>query len=412
MYDNFRRVMSVDRNYASITVVIMAVIVYGSLYPFAFGANDTPGGAWRALLATWNGPSGRYDVIANVLFYLPLGFFGVRSTGLRSVAARVALVLAAGTALSISMELLQFYDAGRVSAMSDVYANVAGILFGAMAGTILAVRFPVQRLRFLGRRPFVFVLLMGWLGSRLFPYVPAIHLHKYWTALQPLVVAPAFPPLDVFRHLARWLAVAVLLEELSDSGFGRLGYRCCSARRLNCQGRDRRNSALSGRGGRRLPRSADLERRSLAAASSSVDRAVVVCRVGCADRSGAFSIRANRTELSMDSICVADGGFVLYRGALLFGEGVHRRHPGLVDGARGSALDGGAHIERDSDHGAQPRADAAARTRGRPHRHASADPGRSRDAVDRRDRRSLCGSPKSVNAHRRRDAHRHCARIS
>jgi VanZ family protein len=110
------------------------------------------------------------------------------------------------------MELLQVYDAGRQSSLSDVYANVFGTFLGAVTSASLAHRLRIPEVRVLGNRPFVPLLLLCWLGNRLFPYVPAGDLQKYWRALQPLVIVPAFPPVDVYKHVARWLAVAILLE--------------------------------------------------------------------------------------------------------------------------------------------------------------------------------------------------------
>ena len=178
----------IDRNCASITAGIVTVIVYGSLYPFSFYGNDVVGGPLRALLSTWRTSPDHYDLIANILFYMPFGFFAVRSLMRPSLTVRMGLVLVCGVALSAAMELLQVYDAGRQSSMSDVYANFAGTLLGAATSAGLAQRLQIPELRALGNRPFVPLLLLCWLGNRLFPYVPAGDLQKYWRALQPLVM--------------------------------------------------------------------------------------------------------------------------------------------------------------------------------------------------------------------------------
>ncbi len=54
---------------------VLAGIVYGSLYPFDFRPNARPGDPIHTLLATWRLISNRGDVMANVVFYLPAGFF-------------------------------------------------------------------------------------------------------------------------------------------------------------------------------------------------------------------------------------------------------------------------------------------------------------------------------------------------
>jgi hypothetical protein len=58
---------------------------------------------------------------------------------------------------------------------------------------------------------FARLLLLAWLGWRLYPYAPTIDLHKYWHAIQPLLSAP--PPLyDIFRYGVLWLGTLFLLQ--------------------------------------------------------------------------------------------------------------------------------------------------------------------------------------------------------
>jgi VanZ family protein len=210
----------IQPKFAFITAVVAAAIVYGSLYPFAFYHHA--GDPLRALLGTWNIFSSRGDLIANVLMYLPFGFFAIQSTRHMSSVLRVGLVLFAGMMFSTALELTQYYDRGRDSAMSDIYANAAGTLIGALAGASItrAVRLPA--IANVQRRPFVLLLLACWLGYRLFPFAPVIDLHKYWGAVKPLIFAPKLPFLDLYRHFAIWLVIALLLEALLDTAYHRL----------------------------------------------------------------------------------------------------------------------------------------------------------------------------------------------
>jgi len=121
----------------------------------------------------------------------------------------------------LSIELLQFYDEGRVSALSDVYANTIGVALGSVAGAIRFRHPSPWRTGTMSQRPFIILLLSCWLGYRSFPYVPVIDLHKYWTAVKPLLFSPALPPLDLYRHAVTWLVVALLIEAV----FGTAGSR-------------------------------------------------------------------------------------------------------------------------------------------------------------------------------------------
>ena len=211
MEDRGRRI---DPRFASIAIAIVGVITYGSLYPFHFHANPDPGGPLRALIHTWHGPFGRGDFLANVLLYLPLGLFSIQSLRRLPLVARVTTAMLFGVALSVCMELLQFYDESRASALADVYANTIGVAIGLPIGVILFLNASLWHAYIPERRPFVILLLACWLGYRLFPDVPVIDLHKYWIAVKPLIFSRDFPLAEFYRHTATWLAVALLIEAL------------------------------------------------------------------------------------------------------------------------------------------------------------------------------------------------------
>ena len=205
----------IDPKAATITVGIIAAIVYGSLFPFDFVYDPpTPGGPIHALLGTWRSPTSRGDMIANVMFYIPFGFFSGQSLRRLSPFVRLVLVVIAGVALSVSMELIQFYLPARYTAMSDVYANGAGTVVGAAASVMLGRRMRFSLIGNIEWKPFVALLIASWLGYRLFPFVPVIDLHKYWHSIQPLILAPKIPPFDVYRHTVIWLATGLMLERL------------------------------------------------------------------------------------------------------------------------------------------------------------------------------------------------------
>lgn len=204
----------IDPNSTLIAATAILVVIYGSLYPFHFRGNPDSNGPLRALVNTWRGPFGRGDFLANVLLYLPVGLFSIQALRRLPRIARIAFVIFSGLALSVGMELLQFYDEGRVSALADVYANTIGVAVGSVAGTILFHRSSPFRTGIVDRRPFVILLVSCWLGYRLFPYIPAIDLHKYWTAVKPLAFSPELPLLDLYRHAVVWLVVALLMEVL------------------------------------------------------------------------------------------------------------------------------------------------------------------------------------------------------
>ena len=211
---------SIKLKSAAITAGIVALILYFSLYPFIF-RNPGAHGAIRALLETWRDWPDRADLIANVVLYIPFGFFLVQSLRLPP-ATRIIITALMGTALCVGIEVAQFYDRTRSLGMPDIYSNSAGALLGAMAGAFF---YRARQVPLIGRmewRPYVFLLVACWLGYRLFPYIPSVDPHKYWSALKPLVSSPQLSMLELYRETVSWLVVAMLIEALFGAIRGRL----------------------------------------------------------------------------------------------------------------------------------------------------------------------------------------------
>jgi VanZ family protein len=198
-----------------IPVIMMAVILYGSLYPFEFRIPPNGIGPLPTFLRTWHEPPGRGDVLANILLYMPLGFF-VRLGFRRGVHLDVALFLSvlAGSLLSLSIELTQYYDATRITAVSDWYSNTLGTVLGAIAARAVGTGFRVPLVGEVSGRPIPTLLILAWLSYRMYPYVPTIDLHKYWDALKPIVLTPSLSAYDLFRQTAIWLTLYALIEAI------------------------------------------------------------------------------------------------------------------------------------------------------------------------------------------------------
>jgi VanZ family protein len=202
-----------NKGFLIAAAIIVAVILYGSLYPFAFYQPEGGAGPLIHLAQSWAETPGRGDFVANVFLYLPLGFFGsLAVAGSGRTFRRILLVALAGGTLSTTMELTQYYIAGRVSAADDVYANLIGTVLGAIAGNFAGGDFFRLPFRDIAANRVPCLLLALWLAYRLYPYVPTIDLHKYWDALKPVVFHPRPTGYDLFRYTAVWLTVGSLIE--------------------------------------------------------------------------------------------------------------------------------------------------------------------------------------------------------
>lgn len=151
------------------------LIVYASLQPFSgWQASDAP----FFLFAGW-GRYTQFDILANVLAYLPLGFLValIGRGGPRSVLA----ALTAAMCLSLWLEYLQSFLPSRAASPVDLLANGLGGVMGGVVGATLrrhqqwAVRLSRWRsLIFVGGRgaDAGLALLAIWLLLQLNPAIP------------------------------------------------------------------------------------------------------------------------------------------------------------------------------------------------------------------------------------------------
>lgn len=192
-------------------LVVLALIVYGSLYPFNFKPDAIDGGVLEALRQLSWARAGRGDRISNVLLYLPLGFclfLWLELRWRRALSMIAATVL--GTLLSLSIEVAQVYISARVPSFTDVALNALGTLLGVTAGLAWGGLTRLMHLPGRTERPLRdpgAVLLLGlWLTWRFAPFVPQLDLVKLKAALRPLF-SPQFDPVIVFSFLTFWLVV-------------------------------------------------------------------------------------------------------------------------------------------------------------------------------------------------------------
>jgi len=205
-----------NRSFLIAAILVVAIILYGSLYPFTFQQPAHGTGPVEKLLQSWSEAPQRSDFLANILFYTPLGFFGALAiTGRDCAVQAISFATIAGALLSISMELAQYYLQSRVTAATDVYANVTGTALGAVVGSIAYGNFRWPLLREISSNRVPCLLLGLWLGYRLFPYVPTIDLHKYWDALKPVGLYPSLTRYDLLRYTATWLTIGALIEAIA-----------------------------------------------------------------------------------------------------------------------------------------------------------------------------------------------------
>lgn len=191
-----------------LALIYVVLVVYASLYPFE-GWRDQGIAPWAFLASPlpkyWTG----FDVAANVVGYVPLGFLLALSAMCRGGGTQVrAVLLATGAAfgLSLGMEMLQSYLPVRVASNVDLALNVAGAWLGASIAWVLERLGAIDHWSRFRDRWFVqdargaLVLLALWPVALLFP------------ASVPFGLGQVFERLEA--ALAEWLEDTPFLEWL------------------------------------------------------------------------------------------------------------------------------------------------------------------------------------------------------
>lgn len=116
----------------------VVLVAYASLAPWS-GWRDIGAGAFAWVGAPWPRYVTRFDVLVNVLGYVPVGALGVLALHPRvRGAAAVAAATLAAVALSFALESLQMFLPQRIASNVDLLSNSVGALLGALLAAPLA----------------------------------------------------------------------------------------------------------------------------------------------------------------------------------------------------------------------------------------------------------------------------------
>ncbi|MEO8487451.1 MAG: VanZ family protein [Betaproteobacteria bacterium] len=199
--------------------VYALAIVFASLQPFGdWIAPPADAPFWLFSAGRVRAPS--FDVIANLIAYLPFGAFVALIPRRAAPALRIAIGTAAGFALSLAIESLQAWIPPRDANVVDLVSNTLGALAGASIAATIARR-PGARATLSRWRRHLFlsgvlgdvglVLLALWLAAQLNPAIPLFAI-----AFDPAperVFAASLPESDA----------AAIVIEAAESAFQVLG---------------------------------------------------------------------------------------------------------------------------------------------------------------------------------------------
>ncbi len=217
--------MARERSSATwLALAYAALIAYASLYPAQVWRVPAGGpSAWLRL--PWPAWFPTFDIVSNLLGYLPLGalvYVAVaRGGGGRAAALGTAVALSA--ALSYGLEVLQQWQPVRVPSLLDFTLNTAGALAGALLGMVVHALGGLERWQALRDRIFVrrsaaaLALLLLWPVGLLFPPPVPLGLGQVWDEARALLAA-AFAGTPWAAAVAPFVAPAAAGAPLSQLG--------------------------------------------------------------------------------------------------------------------------------------------------------------------------------------------------
>lgn len=189
-------------------VLYALLVVYSGLAPWS-GWRDLGVGPFAFLTAPVPRHLTTFDLLVNVLGYMPLGALIVLSVHPRLRAGWAALLaLVAGALLSGTIEAIQTFLPSRVSSNIDLLTNSIGALTGALVAAPFASslidrgRLADLRLRWFERRPSVLLLLVClWPLAQVYPEPMLFGTGDIREALETAVAAfgGTWPTLDPAR---------------------------------------------------------------------------------------------------------------------------------------------------------------------------------------------------------------------
>jgi VanZ family protein len=214
-------------------VFYLVLVIYASCYPFS-GWRDNGLLPWSYLAETMPHYWTVFDLIANVIGYVPLGALAVLAMYPKPRGAKaVLLASASGALLAASLECLQNYLPSRVPSTLDLITNASGMLLGALLGELLAKpvleRSWLRQLRshwFSDQASIGLIVTALWPLAQIYPQ-PYLFGHGQWLpTLSEWLSGWLDAPVDIANMLWRGIGIDIdqlLLAEVVISALGMSG---------------------------------------------------------------------------------------------------------------------------------------------------------------------------------------------
>lgn len=197
----------------------LVLVVYASCYPFS-GWRDNGLLPWSYLSETMPHYWTAFDLVVNVIGYVPLGLLAVLAMyPQRRGAKAVLLASVSGALLAALLECLQNYLPSRVPSTLDLITNTSGVLIGAVLGELLVApvleRSWLRSLRahwFSDQASRGLIIIALWPLAQIYPQ-PYLFGHGQWLpTLSAWLTDWLDAPIDIGNLL--WSGIGIEIDQL------------------------------------------------------------------------------------------------------------------------------------------------------------------------------------------------------
>ncbi len=195
-----------------LVVAVSLLIIYGSLYPFNFDLESFDPGMLPALFDFRPGRTGRGDLLANIVLFLPFGFFAMQAAQHRTRWTTWLAILVAGFILAHGIQIAQIVVPGRVPSSGDTLLNMVGCALGCLLGTLRMPRLAAATDISTGPLPVSTILALFLVVWNLRPFIPSIDLQLLINNIKNLIDSPIPHPLWTYQGVVTWLIIFHFLD--------------------------------------------------------------------------------------------------------------------------------------------------------------------------------------------------------
>ncbi|MCE2657161.1 MAG: VanZ family protein [Rubrivivax sp.] len=175
---------SLQRLAMALTLLSLAIIVHGSLYPWRWQPPPAWGPAlqWLLVPTGWESlASGRGDLIGNVLLFIPLSALGAWWQRARPWPWRWLVFGLGGAVLGLLLQVAQLAIPGRSPALSDAWWNTVGLVLGFGLTGLVPACLRWLRARLHSAHLGAYAAAGFWLAMAWWPLLPGIS--GWWMAV-------------------------------------------------------------------------------------------------------------------------------------------------------------------------------------------------------------------------------------